>query len=242
MLQRVNFRGFFLATAVLIGACGDDDGATPDGGSDVDAGAESCTIPDTTCPEDQPFAGAACATSETCMYPELIPMGGMDITWTYTCVADRWQGVSDCKPAPGGACPVGPLAEGCRMPFGGTVSGATVQVGPGGSGAFRTFMPDEEIDVIVGGQGSPMLSLRLHVDGADIPSCVNAITTLTVDGTAGAPQMRPIVLHCGDTLSFFQILSENCDETPLPLHIEIELVGIGTATADVIYMGGPCFG
>src|SRR5690349_12104699 len=137
----MRFFFFWVAAAIVMAACGDDDrgggdgGGAGDAGPVADAGPEMCTIPQTTCPEDQPYAGAACATTEPCTYPD---PGGM-YTWTYLCMGGGWAGMSDCVAAPGGTCPVGPLGEPCRPPFDGMLTGATVEIGPAGGGAFRPF-------------------------------------------------------------------------------------------------------
>lgn len=213
-----------------------------DSGAPVDdAGAEMCTIPDTTCPADQPVAGAACDTAETCMYPD---PNGM-YTWTYHCQSLAWEGTSDCDPsmAPiGGGCPVGPLAESCRPPFAGTLAGATVEIGDTGSGPFRAFAPGEHVSLVTGGQGSPMLGFRVRVTGTGVPRCVTATTSLTVDTGTPLTVMRSLALHCGTTLPAFEIVADPCDSASHTLDVTVEVAGIGTGHVTLEYVGPPCVG
>ena len=65
---------------VLVGACGSSTSSTDASTPTDDASTEMCTIPDTTCPLDQPLSGAACDTRMTCNYPdpggdEFLPSG-----------------------------------------------------------------------------------------------------------------------------------------------------------------------
>jgi hypothetical protein len=244
MMHRVKILVLFF---LPLSGCGDDDGTTP--GTDSgprpgeDAGTEACTIPDTTCPADQPFAGSACDLDESCNYTDPVMMGGTPVIWTYTCVDSQWMGTSDCMPAPGGSCPVGPLAEGCRMPFTGMLTGATIELGPPGAGPFRPFMPDEMIELVVGGQGSAMIALRIRVDGEELPRCVTVASEMEIDG--GAPQgagMRPMVLHCGESLPFFLIVPEVCMPGMHQNVLRVTIPGIGTGTATVRHGGTPCYG
>lgn len=246
---------FACAFVVALAACGDDDGTTPDDGGTTDtatgdtsmpdtgprpdAGPQTCTIADTECPADQPFSSAACDLADSCTYPD--PDG--TTTWTYVCTDGLWMGTNDCMPPPGGVCPVGPLAEGCRTPFEGSMP-ATVEIGPPGAGAFRPFRDGEPIELIVGGQGAPMIAFRVRVAGEDVPACVSMSTVLTAD--AGEPQpvsMRPLVLHCGESLSMFEIVGGDfCRPGPFTLDVHVTLAGIGESTATVTFGEVPCTG
>jgi len=59
-------RTLLLSSALVLAACGGDDDGAPAGDSGPspgrDAGPETCTIPDTTCPAEQPYEGGACRT------------------------------------------------------------------------------------------------------------------------------------------------------------------------------------
>ena len=229
-----------LAALALLGAgCGDHVVADIDAGGD--AGPELCTIPDTTCPLDQPLAGAACDTAMPCTYPD----PGGTYTWTYACEGSAWAGTSSCDPTmvpPGGSCPVGPLVESCRPPFAGTISGATVEIGDPGAGPFRPLTTGERVSLITGGQGSPMLGFRVRVSGPSIPRCVSATTSMTVESNPSAVEMRSMALHCGTTLPAFQIVPDVCDGALHTLDIRVDIAGIGTTHVTVEYMGLPCYG
>lgn len=239
-----------LTLAILCAAgCGDDDVSAADGGvpgGDAggpvgDAGAEMCTIPDTTCPADMPLAGAACDTAESCMYPD--PNG--TVMWTYRCAAHAWVGTNDCDPTmvpPGGSCPVGPLAESCRPPFAGMLSGATIEIGDPGTGTFRPFTTGERVSLVTGGQGSPMVGYRIRVTGAGVPRCVGMTTTVMIDSSAPTSEERNVALHCGTTLPVFQIVPDPCDMATHALDIEADIAGIGTTHVTVEYVGPPCVG
>ena len=227
--------------ALFAGGCGDDDVAPADSGAPAgDAGAEMCTIPDTTCPVDQPLAGAACDTAETCMYPD---PNGM-FTWTYRCQDLAWAGTSDCDPMMilGGGCPVGPLAESCRPPFSGMLSGATVEIGDAGTGPFRALTSGERVMLITGGQGSPMVGFRVRVSGVGVPRCVSATTTLTIDAMPPTSEMRSLALHCGTTLPAFQIVADPCDMATHMLDIRVDVAGVGSGHVTVEYVGPACVG
>lgn len=247
-----------LLLSVVLGlvACGDDDAPAPvddagpgdgavvpdaarDSGPREDAGPQACTVPDMECPADQPFASAACDFDAMCTYPD--PDGST--TWTYQCMDGHWMGTNDCMPPPGGVCPVGPLAEGCRTPFDGTTS-ATIEIGPTGAGAFRPFEPSEHITPIVGGQGAPMVTFRVRVTGDDVPACVALETQLTLDGgTPQTPTMRPLVLHCGESLAMFEIMGGDlCHPGPFSLEIHVTMQGVGEGTATVTFDEVPCTG
>ncbi len=165
-------------------------------------------------------------------------------TWTYHCQAMAWTGMSDCDPMMilGGGCPVGPLAEACRPPFAGTLTGATVEIGAAGADAFRPLTDGEMVSLITGGQGSPMVGFRVRVNGADLPRCVSATTTLMVDSTTPSPEMRSLTLHCGTTLPVYQIVPDPCDSAMHTLDVRVDVAGVGTAHVTLSYVGPPCVG
>lgn len=222
------------ATALSSAGCGASHPSVADGGAD--AGPEVCTIPDTTCPVDLPLAGAACDTAEACTYPD----PGGTWMWTYHCADLAWAGTSDCVPAPGGSCPVGPLAESCRAPFAGTLSGATIEIGGPGTGPFHPLLPGELVTLITGGQGAPMLGFRVRVSGASVPICVSATISLTIDGRPPSTEERSLTLHCGTTLPAFQIVADPCDGAMHTLDVHVDVAGIGTTHVAVEYLGPPC--
>jgi hypothetical protein len=227
----------FLGLMVL--GCGDDEREERDSGlPPADTGPEMCTIVDTVCPAELPFTSAACDLTDMCMYPD---PDGMT-TWTYRCESGMWRGEHDCMTF-GGGCPVGPLAEGCRMPFAGTLAGATVEIGPQGTTPFRPLMAGETIVPVVGGQGSPMFAYRVRVSGDGVPRCIGVTTTATIDGVAQTPSMRRVTLHCGESLTVFEILAGDfCRPGPFALTVHVQVDGIGETSVDLTFDEVACTG
>jgi len=144
---------------------------------------------------------------------------------------------------------VPPLFEECAPSFAGTLAGATVEIGPPSeTDPFRPFAADELVDVVWGGQGSPMLAFRLRIAGAEAPGCVLTATTLSEPSTMemGATDRGRVALHCGETLATFAIVpfaGVDCDARIFDVHLEVVVDGVGTGTADVTFMGGQaCYG
>ena len=67
--------------------------------------------------------------------------------------------------------------------FSTALAGATVELGVP-RGGFRTFTAGEALPAVIGPQGGVMLQARVRIGGATAPACVEAESTLTVDGTA----------------------------------------------------------
>jgi len=225
MLRR-DFASLAVASLVL-GACGSDPSPT-DAGPRVDGGA-SCGEPDTSCPASLPHPGAPCATGLACEFP------AMNGTWMYACPAGRWEATSTCTAPPGGTCPIPPLAETCDSPFAGTLEGGTIEVGPAGSDAFRPYTDGEMVSLVYGGQGSPMIHYRVRVNGVDAPGCVRAVTTLTAPVVEPVSEPRTLRLRCGESLGIFTIVTggTSCPDAPVDTQLEVEITGVGTATADI---------
>lgn len=216
------------------GGAGGQGGSGASGGS---GGGGACFVPDTACPAERPFVGAACDLSESCTFQDQ----NLVDTWTYTCVNGRWDGQATCEPTFGGGCPVPPLVESCTDPFSGTTSGATVEVGPATLGTFRPFAENEEAALTWGGQGSPMISFRLRVKGANNVACTRVDTTTTMNGLP-ASHASAIKLHCGESLTVFTILDVPCDGGTHPFDLAVKLQGIGETTAKLKITDPACPG
>jgi hypothetical protein len=75
-----------------------------------------------------------------------------------------------------------PPPDKCDHPTMGSVS--SLEIGPAGATEGAAFVPWKDGDVVQltqGGQGSEMTAVRLHLTGADVPSCVDQ-TTRFLDG------------------------------------------------------------
>lgn len=228
---------------LTLAACGGSaDGNTANtggsGGSGASGGGSGCTVPDLQCPTERPFIGAACATTQVCQYPD----GNQVDTWTYTCEAGRWLGEATCEPVAGGSCPVPPLVEKCSDPFDGSTSGAVVELGPANpTMPFTPFAEGQAAPITWGGQGSPMLSFRVRVSGADDVACARLDMTTTVDGQPGLSTAL-VKLHCGESLSVFTIVDLPCDPGVHTLDLTVEVQGVGTATAKLTVDTPGCLG
>lgn len=229
-------------TAAADGGEGEGDAASgQDGGAGQDAGPvpEGCAEPDTECPATQPVPSGPCEGTLSCDY---LDANGVD-TWTYDCRGGAWTADVECNLD--GGCPVPPLAELCLDPFGGTLEGATVQVGPPSvAEPFRPFVEGDEVPLVVGAQGGSMITFRLAVQGADAPECVGVTLTVTADGVAAEPQTSRVTLHCGVSLPVFAILpSEYCEPATIPVELDVEIGGIGSTHATIQFTSeGMCVG
>jgi hypothetical protein len=219
---------FFLSLSML--ACGNPPTPT-DGGTGGDAGT-SCLEPDRVCPADPPLPGSPCEGMLVCPYA---PSG------MATCAGGTWLFDSGCDGGPiGGSC-IPPLAEVCRTPFTGTLTGASIEVGPA-DGVFRPFADHEPVTADFGGQGGAMVAYRVRVEGTDVaPECVSVSTTVTYDGMAPVASRRGIRLHCGQSLGMLDILSDRpCESRIYPVTMTVEVQGVGSTTATLDLMGGLC--
>jgi len=153
------------------------------------------------------------------------------IDWTHTCVSGAWQGESLCPP--GGAC-VPPLAESCSSPVRDHGAGV-VEIGPVEAGAFRPFAMGEEVAVIYGGQGSPMIEYRVRTE-SDAPECTELVSTLRTPVTTDVLDRLRLRTRCGRSLGIFTILPQT-DPCPEPglvdVELEVELTGIGSTTVNL---------
>jgi hypothetical protein len=225
-----------------------DADADSDSDSDADSDAD-CAARDTVCPETRPHLGALCAGDLACTFTD------DEGTWEYGCHGGLWRidDAYDC--ASRGGC-VPELTESCDAPFSGVLEGATIEVGPpSGTEAFRPFAPDDQVSLLWGSQGSPMIEVRIRVTGvdvADLPDCVFARFTLTGPNGDGEPTVDRMALHCGESLSLLAIVPDTgldlgCMEAPgtLPLDVTVEIQGVGQTTVPVTVAYGEyeyCYG
>lgn len=221
----------FGALAVLIG-CSSSPSIDPDAGTAGDGGSTPsvCDEPDRACPAEVPFGGAPCEGALSC------PYGSYDAQ----CSSGAWsvQALCDGVP-PGGGC-LAPLVEDCDAPFAGTLSGATVTIGP--AGALRAFAENEVVPVEHGAQGLSMIRWALHVDGVEVaPECVRARVSFTYEGAPSPEVAQPMTLHCGDTYGSLNILPDRpCEEREYALTMRVVVDGIGEANASLRLMGALC--
>ena len=226
---------------VLLSGCGaTSEEPAPDGDSDADTDGDSdgdsdadCNVPDTECPVVRPHLGGLCEGPLACTYEA---DGG---TWDYGCHAGLWR-IDDAYDCDSRAGCVPELTESCDAPFDGTLDGATIEIGPAsGSEPFRAFLPNEQVPLLWGSQGAPMLEIRVRVSGAPAPDCVFARFTLTGPNGEGEPTVDRMKLRCGQSLSLFAIVPGGgelgCAESPgtVDLDITVEIQGIGAGTAHV---------
>lgn len=196
-----------------------------------DAGA-SCVEPDRVCPADPPLPGSPCEGMLVCPYaPSAMA----------TCAGGTWLFDTGCDGGPPGSTCVPPLAEVCRTPFTGTLSGARIEIGPT-TGAFRPFMDHEPVTAEFGGQGGAMIAYRMRVDGTEVaPECVSVNATVTFDGMTPVESHRGIRLHCGQSLGMFDVLPGSpCESRIYPVTMSVTVAGVGTTSATLDLMGGPC--
>jgi hypothetical protein len=210
-----------LITPVLLLACSSSEENGP-----TDAGQSiSCDEVLKTCPESRPPAETACEGSLVCEYEDA----------RYTCEQGRLR---EEILVPGGSPAV---AERCKDPFAGTVTGATLEVGPA-TGGFRPYLATDRVQPVFGAQGFAMVDFRLHVAGIETaPECVGLKIGGRLDGMDFPPQSFGVVLRCGQSLRVFAILPERpCEIRDYGVELSIEAEGVGTANAAVILEGGRC--
>lgn len=214
-------------------------------GPEADVGPVSCGTPATICPGSIPHTGAPCEGELSCPYA----VGDvLNTIHTASCDTGTWTITTACDPALGGGCDVPPLAESCIDPFGGTLANASVAVGPRGDGAFTPYVDGSQIDLVWGGQGSPMFEFRVELDGdgGDALTCANVKATIDIDGVPTVDASQPVVFRCGSTLGVFVIVPASpidCDDKMFQLDITIEVQGVGSTSIQVLVQGGEhCFG
>jgi hypothetical protein len=189
------------------------DGATP----------VACGEPDRSCPTDSPYPGAPCEGDLMCEYDSFL----------YECLGTSWSaiGCPGCSP---------PLVDGCRDPFAGSLSGATVEIGTGGFEPFRPLRDGDRAGIVLGGQGLPMIEFRMRIDHAEPPDCVSMNAMLTYEGMT-VPSMTPVRVRCGQTLGTFIILPECPFEPRLyDVTLSVDVPGVGSVTRNLQIMGGMC--
>ena len=226
-----------------VGGCSDDGDPDPDAGPD--SGPEACEPteegacdePVRCCPADRPYPGGPCEDDLFCQYPDY--EGEFDATLDYACHGGRWNlsFSTDCN----GGCTFD-LAETCLEPFGGTLDGAVVQIGPASAtDAFRPFEAGEDVTSAIeqGPQGCAMIGMRLQITGADPPDCVVAHTSTTVDGGAPMTSDVRVRMRCGESLGVLAILpgwDAFCESVGThALAVEVSVEGVGTASAEASF-------
>lgn len=210
---------------------GGGDGSADDGGGGDDGGSAGCFEPDTSCPDDAPHTGYPCEGDLECTYE-----GSRAGDKMFTCEDGEWSEV----PCPG--CPP-QLFEACDAPFDGTLDGVAVMLGPAVDGPFREFEDGEEVTPVIGGQGSSMIAYRLELDDTGAPQCVRVRVRITIEGDEGPWNQHDIALHCGESLRIYEVLPFTpCEMRDYPTTLEVDVDGVGAATANIALQGGLCTG
>jgi hypothetical protein len=203
-------------------------GCSPIASEGTDAGPDpSCDTIDRECPAVIPYGGNACEGALSCPYEDL---------YLATCNEGVWSVEATCV----GCVP--PLVEGCAEPFSGSLTGASVVLGP--PGTTRAFENEETIEVIWGAQGSPMVAAELRVSGANAPPCVSYASSITVEGGGDVDiPAAPVRLHCGTSRTVLTIVPDGlCDSRDYFIDITAQIAGVGETSARVRVRGGKCTG
>ncbi len=199
-----------------------------------DAGVTSCE-PDRACPEGAPVWGGPCEGALSCSF-DACGAGSADV---YECVDGEWALTMPAACAGGSP----PLAEHCRSPFAGSLSGARVWLSAERAGAPE-MQGGDTTEIAFGPQGLAMVPFRLHIDGVDpmsAPGCVSITTTLSLDGTSSAPSTQQVRLRCGSSLRIQEILPDlPCDERAYAIGADVMVEGVGSVHLDLSAMGGGC--
>lgn len=134
-------------------------------------------------------------------------------------------------------CPP-PLAESCSEAT--PAAESLVQIGPA-SGSFHPFAPGERVGIEWGAQGLPMIGYVLRVEDVATPSCVEVTSRLSMQGGSPTTTTRSLRLRCGQSLKVLEVLPEfPCQPRDYALRLEVTVQGAGTASADLVVMGGGC--
>jgi hypothetical protein len=191
-------------------------GGAPTGGAGgADAG---CGHLDTLCPPGPPFPGAPCAL----LPPGQCSYGGE----VFQCIEGHWQHL--CL---GGCAP--PMSETCAPIMTEPLPGSTLELGHVAGPTFAAYQDGQPMDVIWGGQGTPMLGFRVRVTApGSAPSCVLTETTLTAGTGSTAPTKLPVRLRCSESLAVYTIAPVElvpCDSTgkQVTLGLSVSVEGVG---------------
>ena len=226
------------------------DGAAQDAVERVDVGPEvdevdsgggdevGCGPPDLACPEDtKPYPGAPCEGALSCDYEN-----GTHSVDHFQCEGGAWSWSTECLVT--GCTALPPISEWCATPFGGHLpsEGVVVTLGPAVEGApYVPFEPGEVVPTVWGGQGMPMVALRMGITGADEVDCVEMQVTATLSGIDLDASMW-VTVRCGATLRIYLILPVSvldCAEGELfDLELAALVNGVGTGAASIMVEGG----
>ncbi len=203
---------------------GAGDASASDAGPPTDAG-PVCFTPPTECPVAEPVPGAPCAGTFSCTYGTSMYGCSGDLFEDYSCVG--------CPPA---------VSERCDPAFMGTLAGGRVELGPAGPGPFRPYAPGERVFPQFGGQGAAMFFYRVRVSGdAAPPECVSVSSGNILDSIAGEPITTPARLRCGESTRIYSVYGASpCEMRDYPLHFDVTITGVGTASVDLVVEGGMC--
>jgi hypothetical protein len=212
-----------LSFALLVSAlfsCSSSSDPAGVGGSGGSAGQTACWEVDTSCPSSPPYAGAHCEVSEPCSYPSN--------PYEYRCEAGRWGAL--CVGAGGGSSCVPPFGESCDSPSSKPISGVGLEIASGDpSTPFTPLADGAPLEVIWGGQGSPMIAYRVRVSGGDVPACALLAHKVALGPYAGAETKTAVRLHCGESLVVYDILplDQACPNPPVPTEVTLDISAFG---------------
>jgi hypothetical protein len=123
-----------------------------------------------------------------------------------------------------------PFGEACDSPSSKPISGVTLEIAAGdATQPFTPLADGAPVDVVWGGQGSPMLAYRVRVSGAPVPDCALVAHKLALGPYSGAETKTPVRLHCGESLVVYDIvpIDQGCSSPPLPQDLGLEVSAFG---------------
>jgi len=212
---------------------------------DIGPAPMACNAPMTSCPENQQglFVGGPCEGDELlCSYEIAAEME----YWHFTCVDGRWAMQPECLSI-GGVCGIPAPSEACLGPYDGAALSAGFDIGTANlQDAFSPFAPGQEVPLVWGGQGSPMLEFRLEVDDLEAPECLSYQMTAELSAGTSAEASGTVRMRCGKSLTMYIILPLeiiDCDPSLFDLKLTLTIPGLGERVYDLTFQGGGgCFG
>lgn len=125
---------------------------------------------------------------------------------------------------------VPPFGESCDSPSSKPLPDVQIEVGSGDSTTpFVPLADGAKVDVIWGGQGSPMIAYRLRVTGGEVTDCALVAHKVALGSYQGAEYKTPVLLHCGESLVVYDILpiDQACPNPPVPTDVTVVVTAFG---------------
>ncbi|MCK6537658.1 MAG: hypothetical protein L6Q84_32195 [Polyangiaceae bacterium] len=189
-------------------------------GTGGSGGGGACWDVASACPSSPPYEGSPCDLPGTCSYPPH--------PYEYSCPAGRWA--ATCMANADGQTCVPPFGESCASPSSTPLSDAIIEIGAGDSAtAFAPLADGAKVDVIWGGQGSPMVAFRVRVTGSGVGDCALVAHKLALGPYQGAEYKTAVRLHCGESLVVYDILpiDQACPNPPVPSDVTLTVKVFG---------------